>query len=204
MHNFLRYGSPSGRQPIYSTHTPATYRSSIGIARRRLFPSTPISTPISTPPPMSTPPTRAAYAPPPLPNTGSFSTPAASAANNAAQTTTQQNDLILPWREDFRKIPSQLFTKSIPKLAYPTGSTDEGKNLHFIQSALGYLRSSSYVRDVLDWDPRPHPFYHLQSLKDFMSGQGYTNYILNLQKLLPQYSGLIAYHQLTQTNCAQF
>lgn len=29
---------------------------------------------------------------------------------------------------------------------------------------------------MLDWDPRPHPFYHLQSLKEFVADQGFPNY----------------------------
>ena len=78
----------------------------------------------------------------------------------------------------------QFFSKSPPSLSYPTGSTDENKNLHFIRSALGYLRSSSYVRDVLDWDPRPHPFYHLELLKQFVATQGFPDYTFDPSQTL--------------------
>ena len=65
----------------------------------------------------------------------------------------------LPYGPDF-KPPTSLFRMSPPKLKYPTGSIDENINAHFVRSALGYLRSSTFVRDVIDWDPRPHPLYY--------------------------------------------
>ena len=91
--------------------------------------------------------------------------------------------LSLPWGDSFQG-PSTIFRQSPPKLQYPSGSIDEGINLHFVRSALGYLRSSTYVRDIIDWDPRPHPFYHYQPLKDLAATQGYTNYQFDPTKTL--------------------
>ena len=96
-------------------------------------------------------------------------------ATPQAQTATIQStdNLQMPWGQFSG--PSSLFRMGPPKLKYPSGSTDDNVNLHFIRSALGYLRSSSYVRDVLDWDPRPHPFYFYEPLKTFYSQHGFPD-----------------------------
>ena len=184
MYSFFRAGSPSGRKPFYNVHTPSSYsRVNTPAARRQLFTPTPAANPFTTP--TSTPPPPAQ---PPLPTT-----PAATYASNidvsgsSAQqfaTSSSATDLRLPWNHNFKNVPSSIFSKSPPSLSYPTGSTDENKNLHFIRSALGYLRSSSYVRDVLDWDPRPHPFYHLESLKQFVATQGFPDYTFDPSQTL--------------------
>ena len=96
------------------------------------------------------------------------------------------------------KTPSFLFRVAPPKLSYPTGSNDENINAHFVRSALGYLRSSTYVRDVIDWDPRPHPFYQFQPLTAFAASHGFPNFVFEpsstlatlqwVQKISPQFA----------------
>ena len=82
----------------------------------------------------------------------------------------------LPWGDNL-KTPTFLFRVAPPKLRYPTGSNDENINAHFVRSALGYLRSSTYVRDVIDWDPRPHPFYQYQPLTAFATANGFPDFV---------------------------
>ena len=71
-----------------------------------------------------------------------------------------------------------------PKLSYPTGSLDEHVNAHFVRSALGFLRSSTYVRDIIDWDPRPHPFYSYQPLYQFAKQVGFPDFEFDPSKTL--------------------
>ena len=92
------------------------------------------------------------------------------------------DDRQLPWGQFSG--PSTLFRMAPPKLRYPSGSTDDNVNLHFIRSALGYLRSSTYVRDVIDWDARPHPFYIYEPLKIFYVNQGFPGFKFDPSKTL--------------------
>ena len=64
--------------------------------------------------------------------------------------------------------PTFLFRVAPPKLQYPTGSVDENVNA---RSALGFLRSSTHVRDVIDWDPHPHSLDKFPPLKKFVTAQ---------------------------------
>ena len=84
--------------------------------------------------------------------------------------------LQLPWGDDL-KTPTSLFHTAPPVLKYPTGSLDENINAHFVRSAFGYLRSSTYVRDVIDWAPRPHPFYNYKPLTVFITKYGFPNFV---------------------------
>ena len=93
-------------------------------------------------------------------------------------------DIIFPYGRNF-KPPASLFRMAAPALKYPTGSIDENVNAHFVRSALGYLRSSTFVRDIIDWDPRPHPFYHFEQLKRFANAHGYPDYVFDPSKTLP-------------------
>ena len=79
---------------------------------------------------------------------------------------------------------TSLFRMSPPKLRCPSGSTDDNVNLYFVRSALGYLRSSTHVRDVIDWDPRPHPFYICEPLKAFYAKQGHDSFEFDPSKTL--------------------
>ena len=89
----------------------------------------------------------------------------------------------MPWGDNL-KTPTSLFRVAPPKLTYPTGSVDENVNAHFVRRALGYLRSSTYVRDVIDWTPRPHPFYNYEPLQIFATNQGYPNYVFDTSTTL--------------------
>ena len=106
----------------------------------------------------------------------------ARAPENTLPNALNSNDRQLPWGE-FNG-PSTLFRIPPPKLSYPSGSTDDNVNLHFIRSALGYLRSSTYVRDVIDWDARPHPFYSYEPLKVFCANQGFPGFTFDPSKTL--------------------
>ena len=89
----------------------------------------------------------------------------------------------MPWGDNIRA-PSFLFRVAPPKLNYPTGSIDENVNAHFVRTALGYLRSSTFVRDAIDWDSRPHPFYYYAPLKEFASAHGRINFVFDNSKTL--------------------
>ena len=82
------------------------------------------------------------------------------------------------------RTPTFLFRIAPPKLKYPTGSIDENVNAHFVRSALGFLRSSTHVRDVIDWDPHPHPFYAYPPLKQFAAYQGFPEFEFDTSKTL--------------------
>lgn len=115
---------------------------------------------------------------------GTFQHPPQQWANTTSAITNDTAELQLPWVNSNFKGPSTLFRQNPPKLNYPTGSIDENVNLHFVRSALGFLRSSTYVRDVIDWDPRPHPFYFHQPLIDLAHRCGFPDFQFDASKTL--------------------
>ena len=211
MYNFL-LGSPTGRPPLQrNTHTPKTYRRRQGPLFPTTPMQSVFSTPANSPPPVNNTASSSqsfssstqftGIAPSVVssielridPNDGnqynlasfireyggSVSQPPAEWKSAAPA---NFGEMQLPWGQ-FNG-PSSLFRISPPKLKYPSGSTDDNVNLHFIRSALGYLRSSTYVRDVIDWDARPHPFYFYKPLQSFYASQGFSGFQFDPSKTL--------------------
>ena len=105
----------------------------------------------------------------------------------------QNKILQMPWGDNL-KTPTSLFRTAPPNLKYPTGSLDDNINAHFVRSALGYLRSSTYVRDVIDWTPRPHPFYNYEPLTIFSAKHGYPDFVFQPSSTLATLQWVQGHH----------